>query len=79
MKKDKISVAVFGCSHWHTPLYLDCIKKHTVCGVTDPNPQIGNTFAQDLKCSYYSTPEELLKITRLILHSALHLTAKWHY
>lgn len=61
MKKDKISVAVFGCSHWHTPLYLDCIKKHTVCGVTDPNPQIGNTFAQDLKCSYYSTPEELLK------------------
>ncbi|GFI37151.1 hypothetical protein IMSAGC015_01336 [Lachnospiraceae bacterium] len=62
--KKEQTIAVFGCSHWHMPLYLESIKKHFVCGISDPDADCRRNLAGLLSCGSYASPEELLSKTR---------------
>ena len=59
--KKEQRIAIFGCSHWHVPLYLKSIKNYPVCGVSDPDPVCRRRFADLLSCSPYASPEDLLR------------------
>src|ERR1700674_4543628 len=58
-----VRIAFFGVSHWHAPLYYRpaaALARHTIVGVSDPDPSVAARVGADLRVPSHTNPERLL-------------------